>query len=135
TAWLSRYNSSMSDDNSTAAGDPSLFQQKTIDMLASGDFSEGDEVLIRFRLFADQLANGWGCAIDNLAIQPPVTSIEDPNSHGMDVYPIPATDELFIDLHDVSNQTITIEIVRSEEHTSELQSRENLVCRLLLEKK
>src|SRR5436309_6332066 len=27
------------------------------------------------------------------------------------------------------------EKVRSEEHTSELQSRENLVCRLLLEKK
>src|SRR5690606_40817055 len=26
-------------------------------------------------------------------------------------------------------------IIRSEEHTSELQSRENLVCRLLLEKK
>src|SRR5690606_40827089 len=26
-------------------------------------------------------------------------------------------------------------MVRSEEHTSELQSRENLVCRLLLEKK
>src|SRR5436309_4798273 len=26
-------------------------------------------------------------------------------------------------------------LVRSEEHTSELQSRENLVCRLLLEKK
>src|SRR5690606_40937761 len=28
-----------------------------------------------------------------------------------------------------------IVIIRSEEHTSELQSRENLVCRLLLEKK
>src|SRR5690606_41422802 len=28
-----------------------------------------------------------------------------------------------------------ITITRSEEHTSELQSRENLVCRLLLEKK
>src|SRR5690606_39668605 len=27
------------------------------------------------------------------------------------------------------------QVVRSEEHTSELQSRENLVCRLLLEKK
>src|SRR5690606_40567942 len=27
------------------------------------------------------------------------------------------------------------ESIRSEEHTSELQSRENLVCRLLLEKK
>src|SRR5690606_41446124 len=30
---------------------------------------------------------------------------------------------------------ITPSRVRSEEHTSELQSRENLVCRLLLEKK
>src|SRR5690606_41826263 len=30
---------------------------------------------------------------------------------------------------------IPVEGARSEEHTSELQSRENLVCRLLLEKK
>src|SRR5690606_41094731 len=30
---------------------------------------------------------------------------------------------------------ITTGTLRSEEHTSELQSRENLVCRLLLEKK
>src|SRR5690606_40797049 len=31
--------------------------------------------------------------------------------------------------------TTTSTTLRSEEHTSELQSRENLVCRLLLEKK
>src|SRR5690625_6932847 len=31
--------------------------------------------------------------------------------------------------------TITLVLVRSEEHTSELQSRGHLVCRLLLEKK
>src|SRR5690606_41824136 len=31
--------------------------------------------------------------------------------------------------------TLVLEGARSEEHTSELQSRENLVCRLLLEKK
>src|SRR5690606_41364081 len=31
--------------------------------------------------------------------------------------------------------TILFGAIRSEEHTSELQSRENLVCRLLLEKK
>src|SRR5690606_41302642 len=30
---------------------------------------------------------------------------------------------------------VGVEVLRSEEHTSELQSRENLVCRLLLEKK
>src|SRR5690606_40783713 len=32
-------------------------------------------------------------------------------------------------------QSSATEYARSEEHTSELQSRENLVCRLLLEKK
>src|SRR5690606_40571652 len=34
-----------------------------------------------------------------------------------------------------STSPSTLDTDRSEEHTSELQSRENLVCRLLLEKK
>src|SRR5690606_39819407 len=34
-----------------------------------------------------------------------------------------------------SGTAVLFAVVRSEEHTSELQSRENLVCRLLLEKK
>src|SRR5690606_15998505 len=41
-------------------------------------------------------------------------------------------------LRDKSFSKMTLDdfrLVRSEEHTSELQSRENLVCRLLLEKK
>src|SRR5690606_40119199 len=37
--------------------------------------------------------------------------------------------------HSYLNNAKEISIQRSEEHTSELQSRENLVCRLLLEKK
>src|SRR5690606_40745177 len=36
---------------------------------------------------------------------------------------------------DMSDPTAHLPRSRSEEHTSELQSRENLVCRLLLEKK
>src|SRR5436309_7012031 len=35
----------------------------------------------------------------------------------------------------ISGEPTALAEVRSEEHTSELQSRENLVCRLLLEKK
>src|SRR3712207_5771819 len=35
----------------------------------------------------------------------------------------------------VSNSHGTVAVARSEEHTSELQSRQYLVCRLLLEKK
>src|SRR5690606_40426689 len=34
-----------------------------------------------------------------------------------------------------SGYLLVLTLLRSEEHTSELQSRENLVCRLLLEKK
>src|SRR5690606_42063735 len=41
--------------------------------------------------------------------------------------------DLLLEDHDQCKHSHTNE--RSEEHTSELQSRENLVCRLLLEKK
>src|SRR5690606_42126641 len=37
-------------------------------------------------------------------------------------------------LHHAGDEVVVL-LLRSEEHTSELQSRENLVCRLLLEKK
>src|SRR5690554_7377575 len=46
--------------------------------------------------------------------------------------------ELAALLHDVSDHKFNggdFEVGRSEEHTSELQSRPHLVCRLLLEKK
>src|SRR5690606_40615979 len=47
----------------------------------------------------------------------------------------PGWDGSRADLRSVQHHPESDESVRSEEHTSELQSRENLVCRLLLEKK
>src|SRR5690554_7472267 len=41
----------------------------------------------------------------------------------------------FSEVKEASISTLFPEILRSEEHTSELQSRPHLVCRLLLEKK
>src|SRR5690625_6466199 len=51
------------------------------------------------------------------------------------VYPNPASD--YFSINEVSHlkEVIVINLVRSEEHTSELQSRGHLVCRLLLENK
>src|SRR3989449_6160051 len=56
----------------------------------------------------------------------------------------PPTTERLVELH-VGEETVAanlrervlrrVELLRSEEHTSELQSRLHLVCRLLLEKK
>jgi hypothetical protein len=74
SAWLTRYNSATSGNNSTAVGDPSLFRSRTLNLL--DEFDEGNEVVIRFRLFSDPGAAGWGWCIDNLKIQidetPPV---------------------------------------------------------------
>ncbi|MBL7861368.1 MAG: T9SS type A sorting domain-containing protein [Cyclobacteriaceae bacterium] len=77
--WLSKFNSSTdggNPPNSNAAGDPTLFRTRTIDMLSNGNFVANDEIVIRFRLLTDQLVVGWGWAIDNLKIQiddiPPV---------------------------------------------------------------
>ena len=75
--WLSLYNSNISNQNSNASGNPSLFATRTIDITASGDFKPGDIVEIRFRLFSDPFARGWGWAIDNLTIQELAVSTKD----------------------------------------------------------
>src|SRR5690606_40305386 len=48
--------------------------------------------------------------------------------------PIPPESSMFHGVYDEDVKDLP-SFKRSEEHTSELQSRENLVCRLLLEKK
>lgn len=98
SVWLSRYNSNMSGDNSQAKGDSTFFRAHSIDMLANGNFAKGQVVLIRFRLFADQFAYGWGWAIDNLAIQGPVTGVEKHGNSSLLVYPVPAHRELVVEL-------------------------------------
>jgi hypothetical protein len=77
TDWLTKYNSELVTvtigetqyQDSEAQGDATLFRKREIDMLSSGVFDPGDKVLIRFKIYADQLAAGWGWAIDDLKIQ------------------------------------------------------------------
>ncbi|MBX2964698.1 MAG: T9SS type A sorting domain-containing protein [Cyclobacteriaceae bacterium] len=86
SSWLVAFNSG-------ANGNASMFRTRVIDMTASGNFQSGDNVLIRFRLFANETINGWGWAIDNLFIQDPVTSIEQLNS-SINIYPNPVANQL-----------------------------------------
>ena len=76
--WSAEYTSSYSpcpdvsnDPNciSDGIGTEELMSARRIDMRESGDFVEGDTILVRFRLFSDPAAYGWGWAIDNLSIQ------------------------------------------------------------------
>jgi len=67
TVWEGLYNSSIEGNNSTAVGTPDLYRTHVMDL--SRIFSVGENVVIRFRLFADQAAHGWGWTIDDLQIQ------------------------------------------------------------------
>src|SRR6266576_6262443 len=52
-----------------------------------------------------------------------------------DMLPATKPDKMFSDAPPCLEQFVTSRTCRSEEHTSELQSRRDLVCRLLLAKK
>ncbi|MFA8343051.1 MAG: T9SS type A sorting domain-containing protein, partial [Rhodothermaceae bacterium] len=62
TEWKTAY------DNKSA-GDKSMFKTHSINLLDNNNISVGDQVFIRFRLYADNYTNGWGWAIDDLKIQ------------------------------------------------------------------
>lgn len=88
--WLSAYNRRITDNNSATVGTPALFRPRSINLLDK--LSPNDEVIIRFRLFADQAAHGWGWAIDNLKIQTGVVGLADYLTYQGDiqVYPNPS---------------------------------------------
>lgn len=73
--WLSLYNSTIRGNDSEANGNEGLYHTREINILQT--FEPGDEILIRFRLFSDPFARGWGWAIDNLFIQA-LTPLEAP---------------------------------------------------------
>lgn len=83
------------DVNSTGVPTSALFKNREIQMLGSGLFKANDVVLIRFRLYADQLSWGWGWAIDNLQVQipppPPILATEPTKPILFSVYPNPSS--------------------------------------------
>ena len=79
TTWLNAYNSGFdAAGNSTGVGSSTLVKKREIDILSSGKFKAGDQLVFRFRLHADVGAHGWGWAIDNLNIQGSVAATPTP---------------------------------------------------------
>jgi len=114
SAWFNRYGGRIP-TNSTGVGTPDLFRDRIIDMQENGNFVEGDTVLIRFRLFSDPAAVGWGWAIDNLRIQDTQVAIEDfVDNQDFKVFPNPSTDQ-FINIRSTFKQPV--EKVRVQIHS------------------
>lgn len=93
-SWLTLYNSSITGQDSKALATKDLFVKREFGLLDNGNFSAGDTILVRFRLFSDPYANGWGWIIDNLSIQDFGTSIQPVllSSGEVEFYPNPAND-------------------------------------------
>jgi hypothetical protein len=104
-SWLTLFNGSTSGQNSTAVPTKDLFVKHEIDLLASGSFKAGDTIQIRFRLFSDPYAHGWGWMIDNLKIQDIGTSVNPFLLSAGDIsyYPNPATDRLNLHIQGQKN--------------------------------
>jgi hypothetical protein len=63
-------------------------------MLTNGNFSSGDNVIIRFRLFSDATINSNGWIIDDLYIQDAITGIENSSAiQSISLYPNPVKDD------------------------------------------
>lgn len=128
--WLSAYNKSISNNNSQTTGTPQLYRERTINMLEESGFASGDEVLIRFRLFADQAAHGWGWSIDNLSIQGSITGVEESAEKNLIVYPIPATSTVTVELNTPGVSSAGVQLINLQgQHilSSELDHEENIL--------
>ena len=120
--WQNAWNSKTDKDgNSTATGSPSLLKKREIDMLASGKFKPGDQVIIRFRLHADVGAHGWGWWIDNLNIQGastisnPILAIEPGTEiRDLQVSPNPTSGRLLIQMPLLADGNKEVNIVFSD---------------------
>jgi hypothetical protein len=82
-----------------------LVKKREIDILSSGKFKAGDQLVFRFRLHADVGAHGWGWAIDNLNIQgsvapppPPLVLAAEPTSYSTELQVTPNPTSRWVNL-------------------------------------
>jgi len=87
--WESDYNSSIAGNNSTFIGTETMLQKHAFLYKPTDNISAGDTLLVRFRLFSDPFANGWGWVIEDLKIGPLVDVVSEIANHAISVYPNP----------------------------------------------
>jgi hypothetical protein len=75
--WETYYNSSIDGFNSTARATESMLATHSFFYGPSGKIKGGDTMLVRFRLFSDPFANGWGWIVEDLNIHPLVDAAEE----------------------------------------------------------
>ncbi len=110
--WLNRYNSSFVGNNSSATGNSTFFRTRGINL--NDSFNATDEVILRFKLYSDQLAAGWGWAIDNLYIQDAITGTEKELDVALTVYPNPTKGNIIVAASGLSSMYFNIQLMNMQ---------------------
>lgn len=95
--WNHIFLNSIVNCRSCAEGTQSIFKQRKINLTDGINFFEGDTILVRFRLSSDHTINGWGWAIDNLAIEQSASIDDSLFSENFNIYPNPCKSFLHVD--------------------------------------
>ncbi|MCF6359097.1 MAG: T9SS type A sorting domain-containing protein [Draconibacterium sp.] len=95
--WNHIFLNSIVNCQSWAEGTQSIFKKRRINLTDGINFFEGDTILVRFRLSSDHTINGWGWAIDNLAIEQSASIDDNLFSENFNIYPNPCNSTLHID--------------------------------------
>ncbi|MEI6048116.1 MAG: T9SS type A sorting domain-containing protein [Bacteroidota bacterium] len=106
SSWESAYNSSIVEGNSTFTGTESMLQKHTIFIRPSDNISAGDTLLLRFRLYSDPYAYGWGWVIEDLQINPLIDAVEKVNYDLVKVYPNPGNGLINISTAGAANENM-----------------------------
>jgi len=101
-AWETAYNSSIVENNSTYQGDESMLVKHTIFIKPSDNVNAGDTLVIRFRLFSDPYANGWGWGIEDFHIGPLIDYVDDVTIGRPVIFPNPGNGFLSVRMHEGS---------------------------------
>lgn len=115
TVWEQAYNKTILDQESQAEGTSAMYATRHFLLLENGNFEVGDTILIRFRLYSDPYANGWGWTIDNLRIQKPTAApLTSLSSGEINIYPNPFSSRFEVEI----NAGKTLEEVRIDVYDS-----------------
>ena len=68
-----------------------MLQKHTFLYRPSANISAGDTLLLRFRLYSDPFANGWGWVIEDLKISPLIDAVTETVNQPVILYPNPGT--------------------------------------------
>ena len=97
--WYDNYNDSIVNQVSQAVGTSDWYAPRVFSLTQTGNFDVGDTILVRFRLYSDPYASGWGWAIDNLVIQRPLAApLTQLSPDRLKVYPNPFENSFEVEL-------------------------------------